>query len=208
MAIQNAAKGSQKGGVLLELLISSFLSIGVIGSVTVLLVSSLRVGTNRAHKLMLAESVASVVQQIKQDIQRAGYGAGKGVRATLAGMVDTVYADKDILGYRYWVQEEHAYRHVVFKWQQTASGQLLICEKMSLSALTPEQAKRSGVLGNCFNLFDPRQIGVSEFEVAVTPYSESSMSRRFISMSLSSHLVSNPKIEYSVNAVFFIRNGE
>ena len=226
MAIQNVVNSAQKGAVLLELLISSLLSVGVIGSLTLLLVSSLKVGTNRAHKLVLVESVSSVVQQIKQDVQRAGYGSGRGVRATLAGVVDTVYIDKHLLAYRYWVKEEQAYRHVVFKWQQTEgrqrihneqsinsgkrinNGQLLICEKMSQSALTLEQAKRSGRMGNCFNLFDPNHVGVSEFELAVTPHTESSVSRQLVLMSISSYLVSNPKIKYHVNTLVFIRNSE
>lgn len=226
MAIQSVVNPSQTGAVLLELLISSFLSVGVIGSLTLLLVSSLKVGTNRAHNLVLVESVSSVVQQIKQDVQRAGYGSGREGRATLAGIVDTVYVDKHLLAYRYWVKEEQAYRHVVFKWQQTEgrqrinneksinsgertnNGQLLICEKMSQSALTLDQAKRSGRMGNCFNLFDPNQVGVSEFELAVTSYTESSVSRQLVSMSISSYLVSNPKIKYGVNTLVFIRNSE
>ncbi len=226
MAIQSVVNPSQKGAVLLELLISSLLSVGVIGSLTLLLVSSLKVGTNRAHNLVLVESVSSVVQQIKQDVQRAGYGSGREGRATLAGIVDTVYVDKHLLAYRYWVKEEQAYRHVVFKWQQTEgrqrihneqsinsgkginNGQLLICEKMSQSALTVDQAKRSGRMGNCFNLFDPNQVGISEFELAATPYTESSVSRQLVSMSISSYLVSNPKIKYDVNTLVFIRNSE
>lgn len=226
MAIHSVVNPSQKGAVLLELLISSLLSVGVIGSLTLLLVSSLKVGTNRAHNLVLVESVSSVVQQIKQDVQRAGYGSGREGRATLAGIVNTVYVDKHLLAYRYWVKEEQAYRHVVFKWQQTEgrqrindeqsinsgertnNGQLLICEKMSQSALTLDQAKRSGRMGNCFNLFDPNQVGVSEFELAVVPFTESSVSRQLVSMSISSYLVSNPKIKYDVNMLVFIRNSQ
>ena len=118
------------------------------------------------------------------------------------------------------MKEGRAYRHVVFKWlnswgpQQTYNekrvnnGQLLICEKMSQSALTLEQAKRSGRMGNCFNLFDPNHVGVSEFELAVTPHTESSVSRQLVLMSISSYLVSNPKIKYDVNTLVFIRNRE
>ena len=132
MAIPNVPNLAQKGVVLLEFLIGSVLSISIIGSLMVLLVSSLKVGMNRMHKLVLIENVSSVVQQIKQDVQRAGYGGDRGVRATLAETTDTVYVDKHLLGYSYWVKEEEAYRHVVFKGQHTNSGQLLICEKGGL----------------------------------------------------------------------------
>ncbi|CAE6887834.1 PilW family protein [Vibrio alginolyticus] len=201
MAIQNV-RTRQRGGSLVELLIASLLGLIALGIVGNVFISGKRTAAERGKELLLLQNMTSVMQQMKEDMLRAGFNGISSGSVTLSGASYAIYSQTspDMLGFVYRVTSAgvNTYRSVVYKHQpQSGAADLLqLCEKSSPTPLTPASAADSGYLGVCFNVFDPTQITVDSFTVSMVNTTNNSISSAFSVVSMGASLFNDPNVNH------------
>lgn len=214
MAIRVANRCKQAGGFLIELLVSSLIGVMAVGLVGTLYLTGQKLTIERTKVLLLTQNISSVVQQIKEDVQRAGFDGVDSSSLLLSGGLSSVHLhpSSDLLGYTYRVASSgsHAFRSVVYKREaaltSTQGDMLKVCEKHSPFPLSVSAASLSGSGGYCFNLFDPKQISISQFEAESTLISGTSASSQWLTLDVAGHLVLDPSIEYQTRIELMQRN--
>ncbi|MGY5784568.1 PilW family protein [Vibrio chemaguriensis] len=203
MAIQHVG-GKQRGGSLIEFMIASLLGLITLGIVGNIFISGKKTAAERGKELLLLQNMTSVVQQMKEDMQRAGFNGVSASSVTLSGASYAVYtqASPDMLGfiYRTMFSGISTYRSTVYRYQPASSGanMLKICEKYQSSPLTPESAAASGPGGVCFNLFDENQITVDHFTVSTIHTMSNSTSSAFTVISMGASLLHDPNVSHTM----------
>lgn len=214
MAIRVVNHCKQAGGSLIELMVSCLIGVMAIGIVGTIYLTGQKLAIDRAKVLLLTQNISSVVQQIKEDVQRAGFDGVDPSSLLLSGALNSVHlhSSSDSLGYTYRAASSgsHAFRSVVYKREaaltSTQGDMLKVCEKHSPLPLTVSAASVSGSGGYCFNLFDPKQISISRFEAESTLISGNSASSQWITLDVAGHLVLDPSIEYQTRIELKQRN--
>ncbi|MFM2589128.1 PilW family protein [Vibrio sp. TBV020] len=214
MATQVVNSRRQAGGSLVELLVASLIGLMAISIVGSVYLAGQKMAIERAKVLMLTQNLSSVVQQIKEDAQRAGYDGVGSSSLTLSGASSSLYTQSspDLLGYVYRVASvgSHAFRSVVYKREassvSTQGDMLKVCEKHSPSILVVSAASTSGTGGYCFNLFDPKQISISQFELESQLVEGTTASSQWLTLLITGHLVSDNSIEYQTSIELMQRN--
>jgi len=214
LAIRVVNHCKQAGGSLIELMVSCLIGVMAIGIVGTIYLTGQKLAIDRAKVLLLTQNISSVVQQIKEDVQRAGFDGVDPSSLLLSGALNSVHlhSSSDSLGYTYRAASSgsHAFRSVVYKREaaltSTQGDMLKVCEKHSPLPLTVSAASVSGSGGYCFNLFDPKQISISRFEAESTLISGNSASSQWITLDVAGHLVLDPSIEYQTRIELKQRN--
>jgi len=195
-------------------MVSCLIGVMAIGIVGTIYLTGQKLAIDRAKVLLLTQNISSVVQQIKEDVQRAGFDGVDPSSLLLSGALNSVHlhSSSDSLGYTYRAASSgsHAFRSVVYKREaaltSTQGDMLKVCEKHSPLPLTVSAASVSGSGGYCFNLFDPKQISISRFEAESTLISGNSASSQWITLDVAGHLVLDPSIEYQTRIELKQRN--
>lgn len=214
MAIQAVKRRFQGGGSLVELLVSSLIGLMALGVVGSVYVSGQKTALERAKMLMLTQNISSTLQQLKEDSQRAGYDGVDSSSLMLSGASSSLHTQTgpDLLAYVYRAASSgsHTYRSVVYKREpssvSTLGDELKICEKHASTLLTISAASTSGSGGNCFNLFDPKQISISQFSLDSKLVKGPSASSQWVSLSVTGQLVSDTSVEYQTSIDLMQRN--
>lgn len=214
MVIRVANRCDQVGGSLIELLVSSLIGVMAIGLVGTIYFTGQKLAIERTKVLLLTQNISSVVQQIKEDVQRAGFDGVDSSSLLLSGALSSIHlhSSSDLLSYTYRVASSgsHAFRSVVYKREaaltSTQGDMLKVCEKHSPIPLSVSAASLSGSGGYCFNLFDPKQISISRFEVESKPVPGNSASSQWVSLFVAGHLVLDPSVEYQTRIELMQRN--
>lgn len=214
MAIRTVSRRSQRGGSLVELLVSSLIGLMAIGVVGSVYITGQKLAIERSRILMLTQNISSVMQQIKEDAQRAGYDGVDSGSLMLSGASASVYTQSspELLGYVYRVASggSSSFRSVVYKREvssvSTQGDMLKVCEKNSSTLLTISAASDSGPGGNCLNLFDPLQISISQFELDSKSVKGGSASNEWLTLLVKGHLVSHSDVEYQTSIELMQRN--
>ncbi|MCZ4295951.1 pilus assembly protein PilW [Vibrio sinaloensis] len=208
-----ASHNTQYGSSLIEILVASLMGVMTLGVVGSILLASLQITEHRGERLLLVDSIESVMLHIKQDIRRAGFNDARGVSVRLVGSTKTIYVSpaSQQLGYVYRAASsvEGPFRNAFFKYYVSTTssvGQLKICEKHTSAPLDIASAAESGLLGNCYNLFDPKLISVSEFEVSTEVTSEHARASQLVSVRLAGQLTQAPEVNYSSQITVRVRN--
>lgn len=202
----------QRGASLVELLIASMLGLAAIGTVGSVFVTGQKLVAENAKSLMLVQNLSSAMQQIKEDAQRAGFDGIGSSSLMISGAANIVHTESDLIGYVYRVASSgtSALRHVVYKRESSAvstqGDSLKICEKHSSTLLTVSAAATSGTGGNCFNLFDTKQISVTAFDFSTSQVEGSSSKSQWVTVSVDGHLVDDPTISYQASIQMMQRN--
>ncbi|PNH81005.1 pilus assembly protein PilW [Vibrio diazotrophicus] len=167
MAIRSVIK-NVSGSSLVELMIATLMggmALVIVGGV---FISNQRSAAEKAKEIMLLQNLTSVMQQLKEDVQRAGFDddVAKSVMFSDSTEVIHIGGHNTILGYVYRVASRSSseYLHVFYKYDSQTS-RLMLCEKRNITPLSVVVATTSGVKGNCYSLFDPHQIYVTDFSV-------------------------------------------
>lgn len=203
MAIQSV-NFRQRGGSLIEFMVASLLGLIALGIVGTVFVSGKKTLVERSKELLLLQNMTSVMQQMKEDMLRAGYNGASSGSVTLSGASYAIHsqASPDMLGFVYQVTSSgvNNYRSVVYKHQPQSSGAnlLKLCEKDNSTPLTPASAAQSPYLGVCFNLFDPKQITVDSFTVSMINTASDSISSAFSVVSMSASLLNDSSVSHSM----------
>lgn len=203
MALRHA-----RGGSLIELLLVSTLGCTVIGAVTTLYLSLLGSSAVRTKQVMLTHNGQFVMQQLIEDLARAGFRRDGQQSVTFADVESVIFAQESppLLGYVYQVSTSDAddIRHVVYKFEPPHS--LKICEKYSTTPLSIELAAQSSLLGYCYSLFHPEQIGVDHFTLQSLSLNSSVAQSAQVGVTLEIYLVDDPSVRYELTRQVTQRN--
>lgn len=203
MATQNA-KVRQRGSSLVEFMVASLLGLIALGIVGNVFISGKKAATERSKELLLLQNMTSVMQQMKEDLLRAGYNGVSAGSSILSGAAYAIHTqtDPEMLGFVYRVASSgsSAYRSVIYKYKPLSPRANLIqlCEKHYHKPLTPASAAKSGFQGVCYNLFDPKQITIDSFNVSIIETVSNSISSAFSVISMSASLVNDASVTHSM----------
>ncbi|MFV0449305.1 MAG: PilW family protein [Vibrio sp.] len=167
MVIRSASK-YVLGSSLVELLVAALMasiSLVIVGGV---FIATQRSSAEKSKQIMLLQNMTSAIQQMKEDVQRAGFEGDIAKSAMFSDSSEVIHigSSNQMLGYVYKITSSLApeYLHVIYKYDSYAS-RLLLCEKSNLTPLSIAVVATSGVMGNCYSLFDPHQIQVTDFSI-------------------------------------------
>ncbi|MFG0605920.1 prepilin-type N-terminal cleavage/methylation domain-containing protein [Vibrio mimicus] len=194
MALKSA---KQQGNTLIEFMIASLvgaMALAIIGSV---FLSNQKVATQRGKEIMLLQQMSSVMQQMKEDIQRAGFDGIATNSMMLSGSANILYQQAHKVGYVYRKNASAASNTVY----QLNNDMLEYCQKDSTSPLNVVSAA-----SGCFDLFDPKQIKVTQFDVNKILLSGSAVESAFISISMTAELKNDHSISHAMSLQVQQRN--
>lgn len=206
----------QRGSSLMELLIASSIGIMVMMIMLTIFINGQKQAIQHIKRLLLQQNANSVIQLLKEDVQRAGFNGYNGNSVKLLGSKDVVHfsSNPTLIGYLYRIAQtgHSSLRHVVYQYNSisTSHHQLRICEKEQPLPLSVVKASTSGFAGSaCFALFDPKLINVQQFTVDVIPLlkgGEELAISSFITIILKASLISEPSMSTSFQLQFKQRN--
>lgn len=207
---------NQRGASLVELMIAALIGVSALGTIGAVFISGQKLVSEQSKQLLLEQNLASVMLQLKEDLQRAGFDDTAHTSAKLSGVDSTLYIENDpaVLGYTYRIAPsgQEAFVNVVLKHDPVREPQmgngLKICEKRSARPLTVSLAKQSGYSGYCYHLLNPRQISVREFIIQADKVSGEQTSRQMVTLSITGELVADHRISYQSQLTLLLRNGQ
>ncbi|NOH26272.1 PilW family protein [Vibrio europaeus] len=214
MAFLTVRNCRQCGASLVELLIASIMGVMAIGVIGSVFISGQKLATERGKQLLLAQNLSSTLLQIKEDIHRAGFNGVATTPALLSGATSHLYIDNElgVLGYVYRIAStgSASFRNTVYKREESETTELgdslKLCEKHTSEPLSISSASSSGLGGYCFNLFNPKQISVTEFYLNKEIVKGGEAETRMVTISIHAHLVTDAEITYQANVTTLLRN--
>ncbi|NOI76674.1 prepilin-type N-terminal cleavage/methylation domain-containing protein [Vibrio coralliilyticus] len=196
-------RGGQPGYSLIELLVSTSISLIVIAIAVTMLLHSQRLSVAHAKELMLLQSTNSVLQMMKLDLYRAGHGGVLGESVRLSGAAQTYYVKHSehhtLLAFAYLsgsLESETAYANVVYQRQSESKEVLRVCAKKLPRAMSALEAENFTThFGNtCNTVFDSNLIVVTEFELESVPLTSAAHSSSLLNVELSTYLRFSPEV--------------
>ncbi|PAU37580.1 pilus assembly protein PilW [Vibrio coralliilyticus] len=193
----------QSGYSLIELLVSTSISLIVIAIAVTMLLHSQRLSAAHAKELMLLQSTNSVLQMMKLDLYRAGHGGVLGESVRLSGAAQTYYVKHSehhtLLAFTYLsgsLGAETAYTNVVYQRQSESKEVLRVCSKKLPRAMSALEAENFTThFGNtCNTVFDSNLIVVTEFELESVPLTSAAHSSSLLNVELSTYLRFSPEV--------------
>ncbi len=200
-----SARYRQGGGTLIEFMIASLLGLIALGIVGSVFISGKKTAAERGKELLLLQNMTSALQQMKDDMLRAGFNGISSGSVTLSGASYAIHSQTspDLVGFAYRVTSAgvNTYRSVVYKHkpQSGAADLLQLCEKSSPMPLTPASAAQSGYRGVCFNVFDPKQITVDSFSISTVNTASNSVSSAFSVVSMGASLLNDSNVNHTMS---------
>ena len=194
----------QRGASLIEFMVASLVGVIALGIAGNVFVSGYKAAAKSSKELLLLQNMTSAVQQIKEDMHRAGFSGLNSSSSTLSGASNSIYTQTspDMVGFVYRVAPSgsSAFRNVVYRHQPQVTGAdlLKICEKSQPNPLAPASAANSGFRGNCYNVFDPKQITVNSFTAVMNPVNSAKTSSAYTTISITASLLNDPSISQSM----------
>ncbi|NAW84425.1 pilus assembly protein PilW [Vibrio sp. V43_P6S15P86] len=186
MALNNA---KQQGSTLVEFMIAALLGVVALGIVGAVFLSNQKTAVQRSKEIMLLQQMSSVIQQVKVDIQRAGFNGITTKSMMLSGSPSVLYQQSEKIGYVYR-NTASSVSNTIYRLKD---NMLEYCQDDSPSPLSVVSAA-----SGCFDLFDPKQIKVTQFGVSRTLLSGSSIDSAFISISMAAELKNDPAISHAI----------
>ncbi|MCD9211815.1 pilus assembly protein PilW [Vibrio cholerae] len=187
----------QKGNTLIEFMIASLVGVMALAIIGSVFLSNQKAAAQRSKEIMLLQQVSSVMQQMKEDIQRAGFDGIATNSMMLSGSANILYQQANMIGYVYRKNAGNTSNTVY----QINNNMLEYCQKDSASPQTVVSAATG-----CFDLFDPEQIKVTQFDVHRTVLSGSAVESAFISISVAAELKNAPSISHAMSLQVQQRN--
>ncbi|EPZ7320546.1 PilW family protein [Vibrio mimicus] len=194
MALKSA---KQQGNTLIEFMIASLVGAMALAIVGAVFLSNQKAAAQRSKEIMLLQQMNSVMQQMKEDIQRAGFDGIATNSMMLSGSSNVLYQQSNKIGYVYRKTPSAASNTIY----QLNNNMLEYCQKDSTSPLSVVSAS-----SGCFDLFNPKQIKVTQFDISRTLLSGSSIESSFISISMTAELKNEPAISHAISLQVQQRN--
>ncbi|MFW2207947.1 prepilin-type N-terminal cleavage/methylation domain-containing protein [Vibrio cholerae] len=187
----------QKGNTLIEFMIASLVGAMALAIIGAVFLSNQKSATQRSKEIMLLQQMSSVMQQMKEDIQRAGFDDVGHQSMRLSSAVGVIYRASNKIGYVYRKSPTKVSNTVY----QLNNDMLEYCQKDSSVPLNIVSAATG-----CFDLFDPKQIKVTQFDVHRTVLSGSAVESAFVSISVAAELKNDPSISHTMSLQVQQRN--
>ncbi|EOX1770523.1 type II secretion system protein J [Vibrio cholerae] len=194
MALKSA---NQQGNTLIEFMVAALVGAMALAIVGTVFLSNQKAAAQRSKEIMLLQQVSSVMQQMKEDIQRAGFDGISTNSMMLSGSANILYQQANMIGYVYR-KNATITNNTVY---QLNNNMLEYCQKDSSVPLNIVSSATG-----CFDLFDPKQIKVTQFDVHRTVLSSSAVESAFISISVAAELKNDPSISHTVSLKVQQRN--
>ncbi|ENN6616282.1 pilus assembly protein PilW [Vibrio parahaemolyticus] len=194
MALKNAR---QQGNTLIEFMIAALLGIIAVGIIGTVFLSNQKVAAQRSKEIMLLQQMSSVMQQVKEDIKRAGFDGIANNSMMLSGSLNVLYLQPNKIGYVY----RNTASTVSNTIYQLNNNMLEYCQKDSISPLSVVSTS-----SGCFDLFDPNQIKVTQFDINRILLSGTSTNSTLISISMVAELKHDPAISHAFSLQVQQRN--
>ena len=211
MVIQNVHL-KQSGASLIEFMVASLIGVIAIGVIGSLFISGQKIASERSKELLLVQDISSVMSQIKEDMQRAGFNGMSSGSATLSSADFSIYSEPDIVGYSYRVASSgsSAFQNIVYKREAAiipATGDALkVCEKASATPLTIASAADSIPGHPCYQVFNDKQISISKLQVTTSSVASDSADSKMVTVSISGYLLQDPSVTHSMSIKTLQRN--
>ncbi|EJL3955319.1 prepilin-type N-terminal cleavage/methylation domain-containing protein [Vibrio cholerae] len=194
MALKSA---NQQGNTLIEFMVAALVGAMALAIVGTVFLSNQKAAAQRSKEIMLLQQMSSVMQQMKEDIQRAGFDGIATNSMMLSGSANILYQQANKIGYVYRKTASESSNTVY----QLNNNMLEYCQKDSPSPLNIVSAATE-----CFDLFDPKQIKVTQFDVHRTVLSGSEVESAFISISMAAELKNDHSISHAMSLQVQQRN--
>lgn len=200
---------------LVECLVSMAMSVLVIMALISLLLHNAKIANASNKRRLLIQSTHSVVQMMKQDLYRAGYGGELGQSIKVLGADDVYHIisqpNTSLVAYAYLAGElgtEEAYTNVVYQRDERYPNQLRICEIKLPRVMSRIEAQAFNAhFGNtCNTLFDHKQILVTAFDVNKQTLIAGSTLSQLLLISVTTALTRWPEKNISVSFSIRSRN--
>ncbi len=187
----------QRGNSLIEFMVAALVGAMALAIVGTVFLSNQKAAAQRSKEIMLLQQMSSVMQQMKEDIQRAGFDGIATNSMMLSGSANILYQQANMIGYVYRKNAGNTSNTVY----QLNNNMLEYCQKDSASPQTVVSAATG-----CFDLFDPKQIKVTQFGIAQSQLFGASVESAFISISVAAELKNDPSISHAMSLQVQQRN--
>ncbi|EGQ7693800.1 pilus assembly protein PilW [Vibrio vulnificus] len=187
----------QVGSSLVEFMIAALLggmALTIVGSV---FISNQKSAAQRSQEIMLLQQMSIVMQQMKEDIQRAGFDGIATNSMMLSGSTTVLYLQSNAIGY--------VYRKTSSQTSSTLyrinDDMLEYCQHDSALPITVVSAATG-----CADLFDPKQIKVTRFSIDRNLLTGASVESAFVTISLDAQLNKNSSVSHALSLKVQQRN--
>lgn len=187
----------QRGNSLIEFMVAALVGAMALAIIGAVFLSNQKAAAQRSKEIMLLQQMSSVMQQMKEDIQRAGFDGIATNSMILSGSANILYQQANMIGYVYRKNAGNTSNTVY----QLNNNMLEYCQKDSASPQTVVSAATG-----CFDLFDPKQIKVTQFGIAQSQLFGASVESAFISISMAAELKNDPSISHAMSLQVQQRN--
>lgn len=187
----------QRGNSLIEFMVAALVGAMALAIIGAVFLSNQKAAAQRSKEIMLLQQMSSVMQQMKEDIQRAGFDGIATNSMMLSGSANILYQQANMIGYVYRKNAGNTSNTVY----QLNNNMLEYCQKDSASPQTVVSAATG-----CFDLFDPKQIKVTKFGIAQSQLFGASVESAFISISMAAELKNDPSISHAMSLQVQQRN--
>ncbi|EJU9866097.1 pilus assembly protein PilW [Vibrio vulnificus] len=187
----------QVGSSLVEFMIAALLggmALTIVGSV---FISNQKSAAQRSQEIMLLQQMSIVMQQMKEDIQRAGFDGIATNSMMLSGSTTVLYLQSNAIGY--------VYRKTSSQTSSTLyrinDDMLEYCQHDSALPITVVSAATG-----CADLFDPKQIKVTRFSIDRNLLTGALVESAFVTISLDAQLNKNSSVSHALSLKVQQRN--
>ncbi|MGL4380167.1 MAG: pilus assembly protein PilW [Vibrio sp.] len=198
MALKSA---KYQGNTLIEFIIAALIGVIALGIIGGIFLANQKAAAQRSKQIMLQQQMSGVMQQMKEDIQRAGFDHMRTGSLQLSGASKILHLQPQILGYVYRPAAVSAPSNTVYKFED---NQLKYCQNTS-SSENPETVEVT-ISRNCFNLFDPKQIKINQFNIVQTPLSGASVDSALLAITMAAELKNDSTISHTMELTIQQRN--
>lgn len=200
MAFQRA-KHRQSGASLVEFMIASLVGVMALAIIGSLFLSNQRVALQRSQEIMLQQQMSMVMHQLKRDVLRAGYNGINNHSVRFSDQDDLLAVTETSIGYVYYTPNSSSedFSHTLYRLD---NKMLKYCQEISDQIKTQQSVSSQ----NCHNLFEPKQVKVTDFVVKRFPINGEAVQSAVISIDFNASLVANPAVAHSMQLNITQRN--
>ncbi|HAS6348788.1 TPA: pilus assembly protein PilW [Vibrio vulnificus] len=187
----------QVGSSLVEFMIAALLgsmALTIVGSV---FISNQKSAAQRSQEIMLLQQMSIVMQQMKEDIQRAGFDGIATNSMMLSGSTRVLYQQSNAIGYVYRQTSSQAGSTLY----RLNDDMLEYCQHDSSLPITVVSAATG-----CADLFDPKLIKVTRFNIDRSLLTGASVESAFVTISLDAQLNKNSSVSHALSLKVQQRN--
>ncbi|ELP5728356.1 pilus assembly protein PilW [Vibrio vulnificus] len=187
----------QLGSSLVEFMIASLLGGIALTIVGTVFMSNQKSAAQRSKEIMLLQQMTSVMQQLKEDVQRAGFDGIATNSMMLSGSTSVLYQQSNAIGYVYRKTSSQASSTIY----RLHDDMLEYCQHDSALPRTVVTAATG-----CSDLFDPKQIKVTQFDISKKSLSGASVESAFVTISMAAQLKNDSSVSHTMSLKVQQRN--